>query len=530
MNDKEIGRFEKYRWVPLSIFLIYCIINSWSFPVHDFSNYYFGGKAIGDGVFSTEIYNALYFNNYIAGISDLPIFASYYPNTPFLAILFSPLTIFDTQSAKLCWNIVSIILFYIALHRMLQNQHLPSWVLIVLPLLFYYPIRNNIYFGQCYLFIFSMIYLGYSLLDRRYSVLYWPIAILLKSSPILLLGYLLLTKRLVELSKIVIVLFVLVLLSLMFLSVSDLQFYIEDVFQRASRGAIYDGFTVRAKSMSMLVKNAFVQNSLLNPTPLIDSQQLHFIASYGLKFGLLGVTGYVTYLVQVRDEFKFSLWIVLMLILSPTLSSYSMILLLVPFAILVKNGPVKDIVILSLIILAIGYYPHNYFYDQPYILPKFGRALSLFLLFIFSFYTICQRSHLRKRQYIEICVVGFGIILSIILTSYWATSSDNKLDYVLEKQEHIMMTDIDIKNSHLKVEYMTTKGRVWKAYPLGFEVDTFHEYNLTDLDIAKFNIDINEKHIYKSILINDTVVYYLTDWQRSPGFFTLCKMELNEKE
>ena len=77
-------------FIPLLVICFYSLYQSYSFEIHDFANYYFGGCFLNKGLFTTNIYFPYYFNHTVADLGYGNFFLSYAPNTPFLSILFSP--------------------------------------------------------------------------------------------------------------------------------------------------------------------------------------------------------------------------------------------------------------------------------------------------------------------------------------------------------------------------------------------------------------------------------------------------------
>ena len=60
-------KFESYLYlIPLILFIGSFFVWSLNFVIHDFANYYFGGSLILSGQFSTDVYDALKFNQILA--------------------------------------------------------------------------------------------------------------------------------------------------------------------------------------------------------------------------------------------------------------------------------------------------------------------------------------------------------------------------------------------------------------------------------------------------------------------------------
>ena len=133
-----------------SIFTIIAI----GFEPHDFANYYFGAILLEDDLFTPSIYFPHIFNLEIAALGYTNIFASYAPNTPFLALSFLPLTYFSLATAKIVFNSISLLLFIYSIRNLFKHYQISDVYLFLLPLDFFIPLRNNFLFGQIYLLLF----------------------------------------------------------------------------------------------------------------------------------------------------------------------------------------------------------------------------------------------------------------------------------------------------------------------------------------------------------------------------------------
>ena len=107
-----------YPWLPLLLLCGYYGYKAIDFPIHDFANYYFGGKFLVEGHFNSDIYFPYEFNKAIFHLGHSGIFASYAPNTPFLAVFFALFSIFSLAVAKLIFNGISVVLLVFSLYRL----------------------------------------------------------------------------------------------------------------------------------------------------------------------------------------------------------------------------------------------------------------------------------------------------------------------------------------------------------------------------------------------------------------------------
>ena len=78
-------------YLPLLILLGYFVYLSTLFPLHDFSNAYYGALLLQKKLFGATVYDAWFFNSTVAQLGHDGLYLAYYPNTPFLAFFFQPL-------------------------------------------------------------------------------------------------------------------------------------------------------------------------------------------------------------------------------------------------------------------------------------------------------------------------------------------------------------------------------------------------------------------------------------------------------
>ena len=189
---------EKYPLIPLALLCALYVYKAYGLPAHDFANYYFGGKFLAEGRFANWIYFPYEFNKAIAAESYKHIFASYAPNTPFLALFFLPFSFLPLAAAKLIFNIVSTGLFFYTLNRLVKFYRIPALYLCLVPILFFVPIKNELLFGQVYFLLFVLLgetWIAYRKNKKNKAALYLSFAIMLKIFPILLLLAFLFRKK-----------------------------------------------------------------------------------------------------------------------------------------------------------------------------------------------------------------------------------------------------------------------------------------------------------------------------------------------
>lgn len=511
--------------LPCILILLFYNWQSYHFQIHDFANYYFGAKAILVGSFEPKLYDALYFNQLFSDSGVDKLFINYYPNTPFISVAFLPLTIFEWQEAKLIHNILGSLLFTLSLFRLINFYKLPKWSMIVIPFLFIVAIKNNILFGQTYFYIFFLLAEGLLMYEKNNKTLasiFWSLAILIKVFPIVLFLWLFFKKDMYTLIKMLAVSCLLMVLTIPLIGYNSLLYFITDVFPSSSAGLIYDGFTVRAKSAIMLFKNTFVEDSLLNPSPLIKSTFLFLFSSIIYKGIIFSTAASATISKNKTLFYTFSIWMIASLLVGPTSSSYSKLLLIFPILFYFSLGAfpkkINGIFVLGMTAFLVTF-PTQYLYDLP--LP-FNFLKVFILLGIFIWFLLILGFNWSW-------IVTIGFLLLFTVQSVVKTENSEHYSYLQHDQKlPLIISDLEFRNGLLNYKYWGIQGETVSS--INFKPSEYSTENLEIIDNQIFldNVQLTNTHDNKRspILIDKTFVIFLSDQDRAPGCYTIRKLNI----
>lgn len=512
--------------LPCIALAIFYIFRSYSFQIHDFANYYFGAKAILNNSFTPEIYSALHFNQLFAEAGVENLFINYYPNTPFISVSFIPLTFLEWEQSKLIHNIIGSALFIISIIRLSIYCKLPKWNLLFIPVLFLVAIKNNILFGQTYFFILFLITEGFLLYEKNKTSLasiLWSLAILIKVIPIVILFWLCFKKDLTTIFKITLCCLLVSIITIPIVGFDSLKYYMTDAFPSSSAGLIYDGFTVRAKSAIMLFKIAFIHDALLNKSPIVDSNFLFMLSNILYKGFIFSAAASLTYHKSKDIFFSFSIWIVAGLLIGPTSSSYSKILLLLPIIYVLSRdkesmNKYSQYLILGITVLIINY-PSNYLYNLP--MPfNFIKLILLFIVFILLL-------RLISFEWSWLIMCSFLALFTIQTTTNPIPESDFRY-LKLNHAPPTIMSKLKIKNGSVHYVYWGVNGE--KEAETNIKISAYTKENIQLINNQLF---YNDKQITDSkdrkldpYLINQSTIIFLSDSGRAPGCYTIRKIEI----
>ena len=199
---KIVKSSANYNTISIMVFLIIgfiLITITKNNPIGDFGNYYYGSKIFIDGKFSILNYKSIiHFNTQILAYGETNFFENYIPVPPFSILFYLPLVFFKSITAKLVFNLLTLILFCFSLARVLKILNINSWVIVLLPIVFFGPLYNNIIQGQSYLLVAALLIEAYIASEKNkffLTSLLIGLCICLKIFPAIFLIYFLLKRQ-----------------------------------------------------------------------------------------------------------------------------------------------------------------------------------------------------------------------------------------------------------------------------------------------------------------------------------------------
>lgn len=493
-----------------------------------------GAVFLKEGWWTTGVYDAWKFNSFAAEKGFSNLFLAYYPNTPFLAFFFYPTSYLSPFLAKLCFNMLSSILLFLALFRVQKRWKLATWVFMLIPLIFFTSLKNGLYFGQVYFLLFFLLIEGLYFFQKEKTILgafYWGTALMLKVFPVLLAVLLLIEKRYKSFLFYIIICIAWLSFSLLKIDWATWWYYFREVLPKSAEGAYYDGFTPAAKSATMLFKNLFVYDELHNPVPVLDSYVAYNLAQAIYKTSILSTAILFTWKSKQDLSIKMGFWSIACLLLSPGLSSYASILLLFPWLVIFREDARlsrKQQVLFSILVAFYANIPITYFYNLPLLL-KFPKVYLLILLFI-CYYQFLSKKEARKSNFLASLSLIIGLFLIFGVPSL-LKNKPSQNHYVLQQEEQILTTDYWNNSGKLEYEYWTipkpkstlTKFVIEKADANSVRIENGQVYYKNN------PLTHTKSNKRKPLLINDKEVFYLSDQNRGIGFYTLMKVHLDSE-
>lgn len=507
----------KYYLIPLVLLCVFYLYQAIDFPTHDFANYYFGGKFLAEGRFDHWIYFPYEFNHSIAFEGSKDTFASYAPNTPFLAVLFLPLSFFSMVTAKLLFNGISIFLMAYTLLRLVRHYKIDPVCLLLVPILFFVPIKNSMLFGQIYFLLFFLIgetWLAYKRNHPIRMTILLSLAICIKIFPVLLVLVFLFRKKFQVVGYIAGCCAVLVCVSVFLSSVDVWVFFLQNVLPKAADGEISEAYVTNYQSVLMFLKELLVYDKIDNPNPLFHSPALFSALILAFKIKLIAIGYYISRKVNI-PLVALSYWILSMILLSPYGSTYTFILLLVPFLALIKNdiAPAKKIGGMVLIFVICNV-PVAWL--SQLVLPfSFLRLMAVLALLALLVVLVYQKIRFRN--------VAVFTLVPMVLVLFLVKDMPVKSERVLGKDAPILIYDFAVANNKLTYYYWDEKGEHKKTIDYRAEQTVAMDLHENEVFKNGNELTFEKSNKRKPLLVDGKTLIYLSDYGRGIGFYTLRK-------
>jgi len=511
-----------YPIIPLAALLLYFIYRATTAPFSDFAGYYFGSLELLHGNFR-QAYDTYSLNALIAQKGYTGVFVSYTPFPPFTSIVFAPFLIFPVATAKIIFNVFTVLLFLYTLIRAGKFFGLPPWIVWLIPVVFFVPLRNNIFFGQSYLLLLALLIEGFIAHKKGrllLSSVLWAIAIVFKLFPLVILFYLLAKKQYKPVLYCMAVCVVLGIISVLINGFASWQYYVFTIFPRANNGELNDSYTYLFQSAFMLLKNLFVYDVVQNPKVWYNSLMMFITSVAFFKALLLACCVGASLQKKTSDFMAFACWITASMLLSPNGSSYSLILLLVPLLALASEVS-KPIYLYAAVVLVwlICFIPVQSFAHLPLLL-RFPR-LYLLLLFFFLMIKLADTKLPYKL------FLAFFLLLMLPETGKLFSKKDNS-SYLLSEKLPLVYS-WSVYNNRVVYYYWDDGGSHATTTNYSVQNYTTHEVFIQNNQIYYKGEQLTASPDLKKevMLVNGKDIIYLSDKNRGVGFYALRRISFS---
>jgi hypothetical protein len=283
----------------------------------------------------------------------------------------------------------------------------------------------------------------------------------------------------------------------------------------------------------MLLKRAFVADSLLNPYPITGNPWLFTTGMALFKAGLVSTAVLLT-LRDKDDFFSFTTWIAATMLISPNGSSYSLILLLLPLLALIRRSTASphsptlhstatsptSLIIAAVLLAAACTVSVTGLGSLP-LLAQFPR---LYLLLLFYIALLLQQRRCWNAGLFAACALLF-----FALDIRGNIPAKDPGTYLLTKEQHLFICDYTALDNRLVYYWRDGEGRHQQSTDYPVHSMTTANVTLKDNQIwyGSRQLTSSPDRKIKPSLINGEYIIYLSDKDRGVDFFTLRKLRMD---
>jgi hypothetical protein len=326
----------------LIFFLLTAFRSGWRHEESDFPNYYTAAVLVRKGLPLRDYYDWTWFQRQMNYAGLERTLGGYIPQTPVTMMPLVPLAEFEPQSAKRVWLVLN--LFFLGgtvwmLARLTRFRPETIWLLTFAG---FGSLYSNFLLGQYYVFLLFLLTLSFYCLNRdrhATSGFFSGVAFALKlyGGPFLL--YFAVKRQWRAVAGMLVASAGLLAIAIALFGWADVHYFATQVLPRAMDGEVISPYHSGNNAMPVLLRRLLMAEPELNPHPLWNAPWLFFFLRPLFAFGILAFT--LTSLASARAHSLrrgFAWFLIAMLLISPNISSYTTILLLLPLVLLLDDA------------------------------------------------------------------------------------------------------------------------------------------------------------------------------------------------
>jgi hypothetical protein len=503
--------------------LLVILINSLKIKYSDFETYYFSAIMSHDPAYKYLIFQPSELCSYVKNELHIDGFYGGFTHPPNISLYYSLFIKLDFFYAKIINNLLSIFLFVLSLKRLFTYYKIEFKWLFLIPFIFYFPLRSNIYFGQFYLILFSLLVeslLALELKKYNLSAFLLSLAIFTKIFPVLLIIYLLIAHPIKVSLKVMLYTTILFAIAVVMQGFDIWKLYVLEIFPRLNYGELHASFSYYFQTFFLFFKMMFVYDELRNPLALYDNYNLFLVSVIFVKAFLMIFTVASTMKNIKNNLYNFSLWLLCALLLLPNSNTYTMIFLMFIFFYYIHKYKHQPYIFISLlcIVFYISWVPTFKMMHMPYIL-RYSKLIFTFLLFIVLIKNEGILIRLKETMAIFLFVIGSSINLLF-------KERTIKSSYLITKNRPELISQLYLKNNKLNYAYWNLNGEIHDSTDIVSTVKPNDKIELINNQLVlNSKLITQSKDLKKSPLIIGQKIYYLSDLNQGYGFYTIRMLD-----
>jgi Glycosyltransferase family 87 len=354
--------------------------SGWTRVETDFPNYYTAAVCVRKGLPLRNYYDWTWFQRQInfAGVEQQ--LGGYPPHTPLTPLPMVPLAGFPYQTAKRIWLVCNLGFLAATVWLLARLTGFSVEQLTLLTFLGFGALYSNFLYGQYYVFLLFLTTLAFYCLERGKSAACGflcgvTFGLKLYGGPFFL--YFLVKRNWKAAGGFVIAAVLAGVAAISLFGWADVHYYAAQILPRALDGEIIDPYNPRNETFSTLLRHLLLMEPELNPRPAWNAPLMFFFLQPLITF-LVGATTLLglTQKQSSSERRDFAWFVIAILLVSVSTSSYTFILSLLPISLLLKEAGRRERIFLITAFVVLNW-PL-----RPEWIPWFPRLWALTALYV----------------------------------------------------------------------------------------------------------------------------------------------------
>jgi hypothetical protein len=344
----------------------------------DFPNYYAAAVLVRTHAPLRKFYDWTWFAREMDKVGIGTRVGSYTPQTPLTMLPMVGFARLPLQQSKQVWLVLNLVFLAISLWMLSQVSGRAVLLLWVFTFCGYFALNANFILGQYYVFLLFLLTATVYLMHKEQfwaagAIAGLAFALKLYGGPYLL--FFIAIRKWKAAAGMIATMLGSVAMAIALFGWTDVRYYILQLLPRFLEGGAVDPYNVRNQTMSTVLRRCFLIEPQLNPQAWWNAPAAFFFFRAFFTLSVLSLL-YLGARKTIHIDRTFAWCVVAILLLSTNLSSYTFILLLLPFVLLLdKSKPFRS-VILAVSCLFLSFPLHG-----PGLFWKMWLLLGLFVLF-----------------------------------------------------------------------------------------------------------------------------------------------------
>jgi hypothetical protein len=364
----------------LLLFLATSFRSGWNRQTTDFPNYYTAAGLVRHGEPLRQFYDWTWFQRQMSYAGVGLQLGAYTPQTPLTMIPFVPLTQAPPQTAKRLWLAANLVFLGAGVWMLAAMTGVPLAQIALLAFCGYGSLATNFGLGQYYVFLLFLITLTVFLLRAGKNVAGGFLSgvtfgLKLYTAPLIL--YFLARRKWQAAAGMAAGALLMLFAAVAIFGWADVWMYLTQVLPRTLEGGSTDPYNPGNPTFVTLLRRLFLREQELNPHPLVNAPWLFFGVREFVRLALMlaAVLGAAFTREREAEDELMACFLVLLVLLSVSIASYTFILLLAPVVFVwPKASKWKRVLLPGLYLLL------NIPTPAGWLFPKLWLLLVLFLV------------------------------------------------------------------------------------------------------------------------------------------------------